>query len=186
MVRADAALNKSRIVAAAAATFAERGEDASLEEIARRAGVGSATLHRHFGTRASLLAEVFANGIYALCDRGAELGTTDDAAAALITWLTDLAVFAASTKGLAAELMEAPASVGEPTAVDHCYAQLAEAGQNLLSAAQQAGVVDSEVSVGEVLALITAIASSTGKDPSGAAARRLVSLSLGGVVRQQR
>jgi AcrR family transcriptional regulator len=57
--RADARRNYDRILEAAAAEVARRGADASLEEIARRAGVGSATLHRHFPSRWGLLQAVF-------------------------------------------------------------------------------------------------------------------------------
>src|SRR6478735_2621333 len=58
-LRADAAKNRRRIVDAARAVYAERGIDASLDEIARRAGVGNATLYRRFPTRDALLAAAF-------------------------------------------------------------------------------------------------------------------------------
>jgi AcrR family transcriptional regulator len=58
-LRADAAQNRERIVEAARALFAERGIDVTREEIARRAGVGMATLHRRFPTRADLVAGAF-------------------------------------------------------------------------------------------------------------------------------
>jgi AcrR family transcriptional regulator len=59
-LRADAARNRSAIIEAARAVFAERGVDASLDDIARRAGTGNATLYRRFPSRADLLAAVFA------------------------------------------------------------------------------------------------------------------------------
>jgi AcrR family transcriptional regulator len=58
-LRADAVANRRRLVAAARAVFAERGLDAPLDEIARRAGVGNATLYRRFPTRDALLAAAF-------------------------------------------------------------------------------------------------------------------------------
>ncbi|MDT5359088.1 MAG: hypothetical protein QOC69_850, partial [Mycobacterium sp.] len=58
-MRADARRNYERLVAQASAVVREAGADASLEEIARRAGVGSATLHRHFPSRGALLEAVF-------------------------------------------------------------------------------------------------------------------------------
>lgn len=58
-LRADAGRNRERILAAAQEVFAERGLDASLEEIARRAGVGIATLYRRFPTRVDLIAASF-------------------------------------------------------------------------------------------------------------------------------
>lgn len=59
-LRADAARNRAAIVEAARAVFAEHGLDAPLDEIARRAGTGNATLYRRFPTRADLVAAVFA------------------------------------------------------------------------------------------------------------------------------
>ena len=59
VLRADAARNRQRLVEAARAVFSERGMDAPLDEIARRAGVGNATLYRRFPTRADLVAAVF-------------------------------------------------------------------------------------------------------------------------------
>jgi AcrR family transcriptional regulator len=53
-LRADARQNHARLIAAATAAFAERGADAPLEDIARRAGVGIGTLYRHFPTRTDL------------------------------------------------------------------------------------------------------------------------------------
>jgi len=58
-LRADAVANRQRILEAARTVFAERGIDAPLDEIARRAGVGNATLYRRFPTRESLLAATF-------------------------------------------------------------------------------------------------------------------------------
>ena len=56
VLRADAARNRERIIAAAAAVFAERGLDAATAEIAHRAGVGEATLFRRFPTKDELIA----------------------------------------------------------------------------------------------------------------------------------
>ncbi|MCM1013066.1 MULTISPECIES: TetR/AcrR family transcriptional regulator [unclassified Brevibacterium] len=62
-LRADAAANRARIVAAARSLFAERGLDVPMNAIARRAGVGIATLFRRFPDRSALIAEVFATQI---------------------------------------------------------------------------------------------------------------------------
>lgn len=59
-LRADAARNRAAIVDAAWAAFATRGLDAPLDEIARRAGIGNATLYRHFPTRCALISAVYA------------------------------------------------------------------------------------------------------------------------------
>src|SRR5947199_8144304 len=74
-LRADAARNREAIVEAARAVFAEQGVDAPLDEIAKRAGTGNATLYRRFPTRGDLIAAVFA-------DRMADHVTAVDAALA--------------------------------------------------------------------------------------------------------
>ena len=69
-MRADARRNRQRLIEAALAAFAEHGaDDASLDEIARRAGVGIGTLYRHFPTRQALLEAVYRSQVEALCAR---------------------------------------------------------------------------------------------------------------------
>src|SRR5258708_8143497 len=73
-MRADARRNYERLLSAAAAAFAEHGaDDVSLEEIARRAGVGIGTLYRHFPTRQALLEAVYRDHVEALLARAAAL-----------------------------------------------------------------------------------------------------------------
>ena len=72
-MRADARRNRQRLIEAALAAFAEHGaDDASLDEIARRAGVGIGTLYRHFPTRQALLEAVYRSQVEALCARADE------------------------------------------------------------------------------------------------------------------
>ncbi|MBU2669687.1 TetR/AcrR family transcriptional regulator [Actinoplanes bogorensis] len=105
-MRADARRNYEQILAAAEAEVARAGADASLEEIARRAGVGSATLHRHFPSRQSLLEAVFHDRVVALCDRAHQLAAAgDDPGRALADWLRELAAYGATTRGLAKSLL---------------------------------------------------------------------------------
>ena len=86
--RADARRNYERLLAAASAVFTERAaDDASLEEIARRAGVGIGTLYRHFPTRQALLEAVYRDQVTALCARAGELASTEPPGRALTLWL---------------------------------------------------------------------------------------------------
>jgi AcrR family transcriptional regulator len=71
--RADAARNAARLLAAARDVFAEQGAEAALDDIARRAGVGNATLYRHFPTRGDLLVAVYAEEVEALVAQGETL-----------------------------------------------------------------------------------------------------------------
>ncbi|MBX3261610.1 MAG: TetR/AcrR family transcriptional regulator, partial [Labilithrix sp.] len=106
-LRADGERNRNRILASAAKLIARDGAEASLEEIARRAGVGSATLHRHFPSRRSLLEAVFRDGVARLCARAAAQ-TGEDPSAELAAWLEELTVYAATHRGLAAALLAGP------------------------------------------------------------------------------
>jgi len=76
-LRADAARNRAAIVEAARAVFAELGLDAPLDEIARRAGTGNATLYRRFPTRGDLIAAVFAEALAEHLD-AVEAGLADE------------------------------------------------------------------------------------------------------------
>ncbi|XVQ86695.1 TetR/AcrR family transcriptional regulator [Microbispora siamensis] len=71
--RADASRNAALLLAAARELIDSSGPDVALDEVARRAGVGNATLHRHFPTRAELLVAVYADEVAELCRQGADL-----------------------------------------------------------------------------------------------------------------
>src|SRR5262244_1511864 len=87
-MRADARRNYERLLAEAAAAFAERGaDDVSLEEIARRACVGIGTLYRHFPTRQALLEAVYRDQVELLSARADELLQAESPGYALADWL---------------------------------------------------------------------------------------------------
>ncbi|HEY3681911.1 MAG TPA: TetR/AcrR family transcriptional regulator [Streptosporangiaceae bacterium] len=106
--RADAARNAALLLAAARDLVAEAGNDVALDEVARRAGVGNATLYRHFPTRADLLVAVYADEVAALCRRGEELRTAPDPLDALFTWLDAFVVHVATKRPLALAATEGP------------------------------------------------------------------------------
>jgi AcrR family transcriptional regulator len=87
-LRADAARNRRLLLAAAADEFAERGLDASVADIARRAGVGKGTVFRHFPTKDDLLAAIVLDRIDALSTVGDQLVSAADPGAALLDFLT--------------------------------------------------------------------------------------------------
>ncbi len=100
--RADARRNHERIVEAAAVVFSEAGASASFEEVARRAGVGSATLYRRFPTRAALFEAVYADQVDHL-----PATVPDDAASAgqaLEVWLRRFADFIIGKRAFAEEM----------------------------------------------------------------------------------
>ena len=87
-LRADAARNRRSLLAAAADEFAERGLDASVADIARRAGVGKGTVFRHFASKDDLLAAIVIDRVDALTEAGERLLDAADPGAALLEFLT--------------------------------------------------------------------------------------------------
>ncbi|MBB5960623.1 AcrR family transcriptional regulator [Saccharothrix tamanrassetensis] len=174
--RADWQRNHERLLAAARPLVARDGAQVSLEQVAREAGVGSATLHRHFPSRRALLDEVFREAVEHLRRRGDEL-VDGDPGAGLLTWLEELTVAAVETRGLTASL-EADADGGPSSAAD-CHGVVREATVHLMDRALAAGAVRPGTSPDDLLALVTAISLANEGNP--AAARRLLRLACDGV-----
>ena len=176
--RADGRRNRERLLVAAEAVIARDGAGASLEEIARRAGVGSATLHRHFPSRRALLDVVFHEGVVRLCRRGEELATGDDPAASLTAWLSELAVSSATTRGVAAALLAGPD--GHIAEEDTCHGLMREVVEQLVERAAAARVLTPGVTPDDLVTLVNGISLSCEGDPDSA--RRLVRLVAAGIV----
>jgi len=175
--RADAARNAGLVVAAAHALITERGPDVPLDEVARRAGVGNATLYRHFPTRGDLLVAVYADELAALCDQGAELLADPRPVDALFRWLDAFAGHVASKRALAEAAAAGP--VGRRTALfDEWHASLHAVAERLLARARTAGEVRADLTVVDLLAVASG-AALTATDAEHA--RRLVALLRTGV-----
>ncbi|WP_431970509.1 TetR/AcrR family transcriptional regulator [Nocardia sp. bgisy134] len=179
-MRADARRNRDRLVTAASAVIAEAGADASLEEIARRAGVGSATLHRHFPSREMLLEAVLRERVEVLCTRAEDLLTAPNASAALVMWLRDVVAHAATARGLG------PALTGynsDPGFSPH--AMIREAARQLVDRARREGSIASGVAVDDVLQLANGISLATESLPDPAQrAETLLGLAANGLLRR--
>ena len=104
--RADASRNRDALLAAAREVFADKGNDASLEEIARRAGVGVGTLYRHFPKRIDLVEAIYREDVDALVALGTELEATREPWAALEGYLTAFLAHAEKKRAVHAELHE--------------------------------------------------------------------------------
>ena len=178
-LRADARRNRDRLVAAAADVVAEQGSGASLEEVARRAGVGSATLHRHFADRRDLLAAVFAGHVDELCAAGDDLLRGPRAGEALVDWLRAVLRHACRHRGLAAAALAAAGGQGVGAAA---HVRIRAAGERLLARAQAAGEVRADLRIGELLQLVNAISLAAEREPQAALlADRLLSIAVEGV-----
>lgn len=180
-MRADARRNRELLLAAALATFTEQGaDDTSLEEVARRAGVGIGTLYRHFPGRQALLEAVYRDQVEALCARARAL-LADPPAAALVTWLRAMVEFSATKHTLTAALT---AGYGKDTPLfSACREDLVAAATALLTRAQQAGAVRPDVTAIDLLRLCHAVALVTQRAADGPdQAERMLSLMLDGVL----
>ncbi|GAA4370293.1 TetR/AcrR family transcriptional regulator [Agromyces bauzanensis] len=104
MPRADAQRNIDALLAAAKAEFLTNGVDVSVRAIAARAGVGTATLYRHFPTRADLISAVFHKAIDALTEAANDLAAAYPPDAALERWVHGYIDFVATKHGLAGAL----------------------------------------------------------------------------------
>ena len=161
--RADARRNYEKVLAAAREAFAERGVSTSLEEIARRAGVGIGTLYRHFPTRQALLEALYVGEVEEVCRSASGLADADPWEA-LSDWFARLIGYIATKQALAHELLNY---------LDHdaqlfkvCRASLFEAGEPLLRRAQEAGVVRPDVDIAEVIQMVMGIAKIPASDPA--------------------
>ena len=165
-LRADARQNNARLIAAATAAFAERGAEAPLEDIARRAGVGIGTLYRHFPTRLDLQAAVFRSQVGAVCGEGETLAATVSPEEAFAGWLRALGGYLVTKRGLSHALIEA---VGvESELISSCWVAMRQTTERLLAAAQQAGVIRPDVDATDVMRLVHGVSVSSERAPERA------------------
>jgi AcrR family transcriptional regulator len=181
-MRADARRNRQRLLAAARTAFTEHGAEASLDDIARRAGVGSGTLYRHFPTRQALVQAVYHDQVEALCARGYELLDTLPPDDALAAWLRAMADYIATKRGLASAMKAIMDDQGSQVFAASKEAMHA-AATALLTRAQEAGTVRADADVNDLLRLVHAIAVATEQAPDGG--ERLLSLVMDGLRHQE-
>ncbi|WP_393062904.1 TetR/AcrR family transcriptional regulator [Streptomyces sp. LN549] len=178
--RTDARRNYDRLVAAADELFAERGTDAPLDEIARRAELGSGTLYRHFASRDALMAAVFWGRIEALCEEGENLLTAESSVEGITVWLRSL-IRLTMRRGLAAALAADQKDSGSEL-FRYCREALEAAATPLLLRAQRDGAFCQELATSDLLTFAHAIAVSAERSPdSEGHADRLLRLLLHGL-----
>ncbi|MER6810704.1 helix-turn-helix domain-containing protein [Spirillospora sp. NPDC000708] len=174
MPRADAQRNRALILTTAKRVFAERGPSAPLDDIARHAGVGNATLYRHFPTRRDLLIAVYADEVTDLTAKGRDLLRHDPPADALFTWLKAFIAHVADKGDLARAIPED----GRSPLFDEWHAAMHATVAPLLARAQEAGTVRPDLNGPDLLALAGGIAAA-GSGP--AQADRLLRLAREGI-----
>ena len=155
-MRADARKNYEQLLEVARDVFAEQGVDASLRDVARKAGVGLGTLYRHFPTREVLLETLLRENFDALAARARELETSDASDEALVSWLHEIIAFTYENRGVIALMMGAIEDLDSALHAS-CFT-LRGAGAALLARAQAEGTARTDLDGAELFDLIAALA----------------------------
>jgi AcrR family transcriptional regulator len=152
-LRADARRNRERVLDVARTAFATEGLAVSLDEIARRAGVGPGTLYRHFATKEALFEAVVHDRLCRLAGEGAALCDSPDPGAAFFSFIERLAAEGALKRDLFDALSSAGVEVGPAVtaAVNNLHTQIT----CLLSRGQRAGAVRADISRADLTALLS-------------------------------
>lgn len=177
--RADALRNRERILEVAKQAFTRLGADASLDEIAKRAGVGAGTLYRHFPTREALIEAVYRNELERLAEAGRELSGKLSPVEALRAWLL-LFVDAIATKHLIAPALNT--LLGDPKKVfEASYAQVHEAIRELVKRGVRSGELRKDLDPIDLLRALVGVSYAASGPHWQQSARRLVNVLVTGL-----
>ncbi|WP_246083320.1 TetR/AcrR family transcriptional regulator [Nonomuraea diastatica] len=177
--RADARRNERALLDAAAAVFVTSGVEAPVRDIAARAGVGVATIYRHFPTRADLIVAVYRHQVEACAEAGPAL--LESAASpydALRRWIDQFVDFLVTKHGLAAVLQSDNA--GFDTLHAYFLDRLVPVCSRLLDAAAAAGEIRSDLNALELMRGVGNLCIGADNDPRYDA-RRMVALLIAGL-----
>jgi AcrR family transcriptional regulator len=147
--RSDALRNRDRVLEAARTVFSAGGPEASLEAVAKAAGVGIGTLYRHFPTREALFEAVYRREVQQLADLAERLEEDGEPIEALRRWMRSFVKFAATKKGMSAALAFAVAK--DSDLVSHSSDLLTRAVGGLLSRASTAGEIRDDIGAEDLL-----------------------------------
>ncbi|BCL26431.1 TetR/AcrR family transcriptional regulator [Streptomyces aurantiacus] len=170
--RKDAARNYDALLTAAREAFAEHGAAASLEDIARRAGVGIGTLYRNFPTRRHLFESLYADEVDALCRVAQEVAGLDPWEA-LTTWLERFAGYMVTKRAVLEALND------ESEIFAACRSSMYAAGGPLFERAQRAGEARTDMTFADLLRMVSGITATTFDDD--AQRDRILYIALDGV-----
>jgi AcrR family transcriptional regulator len=162
-MRADARRNYERLLAEAKAAFLEYGADASLEEIARRAGVGIGTLYRHFPTRLALQEAVYRGEMENLAAKAYELAEGSPPEEGLAAWILTIAEYSRTKRGLT-QTLKAVIDLHSETFV-RCHDEIEMAAERILARAQEAGTARPDLRPCDLLRLAHALSVASERAP---------------------
>ncbi len=177
--RADAERNRLRLLEAAKAAFAAKGAGASLDEIARSAGVGAGTLYRHFPTRDALIEAVYRKESAQLIGSAAHLSETRAPLAALRDWLVLFVDYLATKRDMAEALNSLVGGVSDLQSASSI--QVKQAISDLVGRAVRTGDIRQDVEPLDLLRALAGVAT-IGAGPDGEmAAKRMVDILIAGL-----
>lgn len=178
-MRADARRNLDKLVAAAGEAFAERGSETSMEDIARRAGVGVGTLYRHFPRRIDLVEAVYSIDIDLLVAAADTAGATEDAWHGLVDWLGAYVHYVERKRTFLTELHEAfeKNSALRSAARERVHG----AAATVLGRAQAEGSARPDLSAEDLMHLVGGMCLSGASEPGRN--ERLLTVVLAGIAR---
>jgi AcrR family transcriptional regulator len=179
-LRADARRNRARLLEVAEDVFARRGTGATTEEIARQAGVGIGTVFRHFPTKEALLEAVFIGRLTRLGEQAKALSNSEEPGPAFFAFFT-LVVDQGSSKDAYASALTA-AGINVEAAASGVAGEFGAVLAGLLTRAQQAGAVRSDIGVTELKAVLVGASRAIehiGDDPATRA--RIIAILLDGL-----
>jgi AcrR family transcriptional regulator len=153
-LRADAERNRVALLAAAREVFSEHGLDASLDEIARRAQVGNATLYRRFPTRQDLIAAVYADRKATQVDFAERALQHDDPWAGFVAYVRDLAELQSTNRGLGELLWTL--NFDEDERIAQLRATARRTGGEVIRRAQQAGALRPDFALTDLVTMMMA------------------------------
>jgi AcrR family transcriptional regulator len=176
--RTDAQRNRERILEVAKEAFTHSGANASLDDIAKQAGVGPGTLYRHFPTREELLKAVYRAELEKLAAAEQKLAQTMPPVAALRAWLL-LFVDAIAAKQLIAPALNT--LLGDPKKVfEASYAKMHQAIRALVKRAVESGEIRSDLDPADLLWALVGVANVASSPNWQQSARRLVDILITG------
>jgi AcrR family transcriptional regulator len=174
-LRADAARNRQKVLEAAGQAFADEGTNASLEAIAKRAGVGIGTLYRHFPSRDALVEAAYRNEVAQLAAAAGELLADHPADVALWEWMQRFIAYVATKRGMADALQSVVASNSELFA--ESKQQMVAAVTELVDAGRSTGRIRADAQAEDILHAMSVV--KTIDDPRQA--ERVLELLLDGL-----
>jgi AcrR family transcriptional regulator len=182
--RADSARNRQLLIDAAKAAFAESGLNVSLEEIARRAGVGIGTLYRHFPNRESVVEAVYRREVEQLAEAVPQLLEVASAGEALHKWMHLFVDYIATKRLIAPSLA---AATGRTSALYATSVELITGAiSTLVKRAIASGEVRKDIDPSDLLRALVGVSYGNPDADWEASARRLIDILMDGLRRKSR